>query len=428
MELSQRVDELEAELKIVKNEVQTVLLDIRERILSYYDNPFQVIEARSGGSKGDIDASLVGGSGDSGGASPVAQAPVEQRAAEPVTVSEAPKRAETAAETSELKALADQMHLERQAMEQERKALEQAMQATQQAAQAAAAAPPMMAAGMPTQPGMPVGQAMPAMAPAQPMMAQPMMAQPMMAQPMMGQPVQQPMQPTQMQYGPGPQAAPGEPVRHKHYHQKGDGRNYDDYDGDSRERYRVPYYDDEDETRGDDREPYYDDDRPRGSRRSSGGQGMRPSGRTAERDSSKETGDRKTGRRILTGKRRPGEGWLEHDDVEEETTEGTPVNLMTLIGLVRWVEKSIEKIGKDRVEAIVEIYRTAGFLPSSYNDTIPQIIRLAEDEKPEGVVTMGDSINVLLQLDSLLGGKFKTESAVLSTLFGDDGGYPWTKQ
>ena len=44
MELSQRVDELEAELKIIKNEVQTVLLDIRERVLSYYDNPFQVIE------------------------------------------------------------------------------------------------------------------------------------------------------------------------------------------------------------------------------------------------------------------------------------------------------------------------------------------------------------------------------------------------
>jgi hypothetical protein len=101
---------------------------------------------------------------------------------------------------------------------------------------------------------------------------------------------------------------------------------------------------------------------------------------------------------------------------------------MTLVGLVRWVEKSIKKIGKERVEAIVEIYRTAGYLPSNYSDTIPQIVRLADDEKPEELVTMGDSISVLLQLDSLLGGKFKTESAVLATLFGEDGGYPWTKQ
>jgi len=101
---------------------------------------------------------------------------------------------------------------------------------------------------------------------------------------------------------------------------------------------------------------------------------------------------------------------------------------MTLVGLVRWVEKSIRKIGKERVEAIVEIYRTAGYLPSNYSDTIPQIVKLAEDEKPEEPVTMGDSISVLLQLDSLLGGKFKTESAVLATLFGEEEGYPWTKQ
>lgn len=118
----------------------------------------------------------------------------------------------------------------------------------------------------------------------------------------------------------------------------------------------------------------------------------------------------------------------EKKDEKAPAAEETQVNLMTLIGLVRWVEKSIKKVGKERVQAIVEIYRTAGYLPASCKDIIPQVIRLAEDEKPDGAITMGDSINVLLQLDSLLGGKFKTESAVLSTLFDEDGGYPWTKQ
>ena len=118
----------------------------------------------------------------------------------------------------------------------------------------------------------------------------------------------------------------------------------------------------------------------------------------------------------------------EKKDEKAPAAEETQVNLMTLIGLVRWVEKSIKKVGKERVQAVVEIYRTAGYLPASCKDIIPQVIRLAEDEKPDGAITMGDSINVLLQLDSLLGGKFKTESAVLSTLFDEDGGYPWTKQ
>ena len=147
-----------------------------------------------------------------------------------------------------------------------------------------------------------------------------------------------------------------------------------------------------------------------------------------EREDAKETTGRgRATRQLNTGKGRSVRSWMAQEEEETATVE-PQVNLMTLVGLVRWAEKSIRKIWKDRVEAIVEIYRTAGYLSSNYNETIPQIIRLADDEKPEQPVTMGDSISVLLQLDSLLGGKFKTESTVLSTLFGDEGSYPWTKQ
>ena len=144
MELSQRVDELEAELKIVKNEVQTVLLDIRERVLSYYDNPFQVIEARSGGSKGDIDASIIGGDGGGSGAAPAAPAApaaVEPKPLEPAPrsdISEGAMKMDSGIQSGELKALADQMQLERQALEQERIAMEQANQALQAGASAMA--------------------------------------------------------------------------------------------------------------------------------------------------------------------------------------------------------------------------------------------------------------------------------------------------
>ncbi len=169
------------------------------------------------------------------------------------------------------------------------------------------------------------------------------------------------------------------------------------------------------------------------TRESAGRAGPCTEGRaSAGREETRSPERSKSGRRTS-----PEDRWTRRDREKQEEKgkieEAAPqasqqVNLMTLVGLVRWVEKSIKKIGKERVEAIVEIYRTAGYLPSSYNDTIPQIIRLAEDEKPEGPVSMGDSINVLLQLDNLLGGKFKAESAVLATLFGEEGGYPWTKQ
>ena len=437
MELSQRVDELEAEIKIVKNEVQTVLLDIRERVLSYYDNPFQVIEARSGGSKGDVDASIIGGGG--GGDSsppaaapaPVAPAAVEQRPPEMAMggeFSEGARRMEES--SSQMKAMADQMQLERQAIEQERRALDQARQAASQAAQAQMAAPEQYGMGIPGQqtPGMPgqFGSGMPGQfGPGMPGQLTPGMpgqfGQPMQAMPGYGPPQQMGQQPMQQSMAPQmPQPMQGsEPVHHKHIHQK---ERTDDY------RERIDDYDEDGE---------YDDvceSHPRqgtreGRRRPSsggGGQGVRPSRRMPmERDQVREDEGRRPARRVISGKRRQWDYWSTEEESAEDQTE---VNLMTLIGLVRWVEKSIKKIGKEKVEAIVEIYRTAGYLPSSYKDTIPQIILLADDEKPEGSVSMGDSISVLLQLDGLLGGKFKTESAVLSTLFGDDGDYPWTKQ
>ena len=425
MELSQRVDELEAELKIVKNEVQTVLLDIRERVLSYYDNPFQVIEARSGGSKGDVDASIIGGDRGGSNAAPapapaVAPAAVEQQPLAPARgseISEGAMKMDGGMQSGELKLLADQMQLERQSLELERRAMEQANQALQAGAssmvpgQFGAATPGQFG---PTAPGQ-FGSAVPGQfgptapgqfgAGAQAMPGQPMMQQPM--QPMMQQPMQPMMQAPQGMQG-------SQPMVHNHTHKR-------DYPED---------FDEEEGGLGDTRESYTRQGGARQDRRPSSGQGTRPGRRmSAERDDSDEERGRRPARRLNAGKRRPGEGWITHTEAEEETAaEGQEVNLMTLIGLVRWVEKSIQKIGKERVEAIVEIYRTAGYLPSSYNDTIPQVIRLADDEKPEGVITMGDSISVLLQLDSLLGGKFKTESAVLSTLFGDDGGYPWTKQ
>ncbi len=417
MELSQRVDELEAELKIVKNEVQAVLLDIRERILSYYDNPFQIIEAKSGGSKGDVDASIIGGGGSDGGktdaspAAPQAQAP-SQAPLEPTRPAAAVE-----AESGQMKALMDQMERERKALEQEKELLNQERQLAQTvSAQQSLGAQPGM--GIP-------GQGMPMQGMAQPMQQTPMMMQPPMQAPMGQMPMgQMPIQP-----GMGPiMAQPmqgglptqgGMPVQHQHTHNRG-GAESPEGDGYS-ERRGYPDY----QETGNYREGGT-------NRRSSGAQGSRKPGRELEERGS--TGSRRSDK--FDRRKSSGARWSEKDrekqeetSPEEESTaqETSQVNLMVLVGLVRWVEKSIRKIGKDRVEAIIEIYRTAGYLPAGYNDTIPQVIRLAEDEKPEEPVSMGDSINVLLQLDNLLGGKFKAESAVLATLFGEEGGYPWTK-
>ncbi len=383
MELSRRVDELEAELKIVKNEVQTVLLDIRERILSHYDNPFQVIEAAAPKKAGD-NAVM-------GAAAPVpaeAPAPAEKKGPEP---GEGAKKMQEAIGPNEFKALSDQLESQKQAFEQHKREALNTQPPTPMAAPPPYSVPPQMMGGFPQQPMPPMGPGMWGAGAVPNMGASPTPPpEPFPQAPPVGRTpaaAPQPMQHHHFQSGPGPKAKPPE------------GRGNIEPGG----------------TRGP----------------APGQQGPRPMRRGPEEKEG--TGAQGFGRRFPTEARRAAaEGKTESppkgEKKDEKAPEESQVNLMTLIGIVRWVEKSIKKVGKERVEAIVEIYRTAGYLPASCKDIIPQVIRLAEDEKPEGVITMGDSISVLLQLDSLLGGKFKTESAVLSTLFDEDGGYPWTKQ
>ena len=356
MELNQRIDELEGELKIVKNEVQSVLLDIRERVLAYYDNPFQVTAVKSSPKKGPEMASMAttNVAGEEPTWKPLKQAGADQ--------SNGDSKMEEEAGTSQLKALMDQLAREREELKQEQQVVHSPNPVRSQVAQS----------GSPIEPD----------------------------------------------YG-GPefQSAQSLPMA------RGFGPSQGDYRLPERDLWQRPDELPREETN-------YD-------QRSSPGQGSDPRRKMGIEE--ERTGG--TGRR---GVRRPpansrpyerdANRYIEGTDVETEQVQNfdmngdqTEINLLTLVGLVRWAEKSISKIGKERVEAVVEIYQTSGCLPASYKEVIPQIIRLADGEKPEAQPTMGDSLNVLLQLDSLLGKKFKTQAAVLSTLFGDDGGYPWTK-
>ncbi|MCL0095194.1 hypothetical protein M1O52_01460 [Dehalococcoidia bacterium] len=339
MELNQRIDELESELKIVKNEVQSVLLDIRERVLSYYDNPFQAVGVNAPPRKEPETATTVTtniADGEPAG-KPLEQARDDQSSED--------SKMEEEAGTSQLKALMDQLEREQEALKREQQA---ARSPTLSEAQPAQALPP----------------------------------------------------------------APGF------------GPSQGDYRPPERDRRQRPAETERGET-GSDQGP-------------SPGPGSDPRWRMRAEEESTQGAGRRTVRRPPGSPRSEERGMDRHDeaaDVEREELQDwdangdqTEVNLLTLVGLARWAEKSTSRIGKERVEAVVEIYQTAGCLPTSYKDVIPQIIRLADGEKPEGEVTMGDSLNVLLQLDSLLGKKFKTQAAILSTLFGDDGGYPWIKQ
>jgi len=467
MEINQRVDELEGELKIIKNEVQSVLLDVREHVLSYYKNPFQMVNMQqpkgggeagitagissgsggkdrmpnSGGSRGSGEqmgngggqtpnlgngsdqAPNSGGGGTSGGQTPAfgsgssgREQPAEERPYGTANKEQGGgARMEIGQEgTSQLKALMDQLERERQALKQK----------SQEPATPFTPLPGTMAQPATAAQSDPTAQfAQPAWGmqfiPGSPSVQQP------------GQPPQTSVRPPAMQPVQMPQATPGYQIAQGDSSYPDLSAGTDTADINDRPSYRPgnrPRKRSPEEREGTEEK----EERGVGNKRRFGN-GYKSEARDIEPRDSFEGEKGRWSEQRFGSSRSETKGIESHgkgdEPVEKDSAaQGKQVNLLTLVGLVRWVESSVKKIGKEKVEAIVEIYRTAGYLPESHNAVIAQIIRLAQGEKPEGPVPMGVSILVLLQLDSLLGGKFQTESSILSTLFTEDGGYPWTKQ
>ncbi|MDD5093380.1 MAG: hypothetical protein PHV74_03235 [Dehalococcoidia bacterium] len=397
METNKKIDELESELKVLKNEVQSVLIDIREHVLSYYKNPFQMVNLSPPKGEGADSATSSTNTNVSGGKEQVVtEKPPERNEQEQ---DKGAKMEDIQEGTSQLKALMDQLERERQALKQERLRPVAATPAPlpEEPVQPEIAASPGPAAQF-SQPSQWGGQSMPGSQP-----------------PGAGAEIFE-----------GPSARP---VASSRKRATGRRERFDESEGEDRGNWSEPRVSSSyraeargarlSDERQDERRPGVD---------SRGGSSYRAEARGA-RLSDERQDERRPGAESKDGSSYQAEA--RDTKTPEEgipAVDGKQMNLLTLVGLVRWVERSIKKVGKEKVEAIVEIYRTAGYLPETHKEIIAQIIRLAEGEKPEGPVTMGASILVLLQLDSLLGGKFQTESSIISTLFNEDGGYPWTKQ
>ena len=99
---------------------------------------------------------------------------------------------------------------------------------------------------------------------------------------------------------------------------------------------------------------------------------------------------------------------------------GTPIlDMATIAGLARWASIGIRRVGRGRIEAIIEIYRTAGHLNPGIDEILLQITRLADGDEPDVRAPMKDCIAVLLQLDALLSQGTSSEKAVLALLLDD---------
>ena len=104
-------------------------------------------------------------------------------------------------------------------------------------------------------------------------------------------------------------------------------------------------------------------------------------------------------------------------EYRSSSENGAGISLITVAGLSRWVDDSVEKIGKERTEVMVEACHVVGYLPEELKDLLNRLVRLAQvDEPKKRKIATGDYLSVIAQLDSLLGFSSESEGALLSIL------------
>ena len=90
----------------------------------------------------------------------------------------------------------------------------------------------------------------------------------------------------------------------------------------------------------------------------------------------------------------------EHD--EGQTEQSPAADLLTIATLAAWLEESLERLGKDRVRSIVEIYSSMGGLQGQVKEILLQLINLSGAPATQPAPPMREHLRALAELDSLL--------------------------
>lgn len=103
------------------------------------------------------------------------------------------------------------------------------------------------------------------------------------------------------------------------------------------------------------------------------------------------------------------------------------LDLAVIAGLTEWVDRTTQRVGKQRAGAIVEGLHSIGRLPGGMKDFLVRFVTLSADIEPDRQLKAKDYLTVLSQLEGLLGRSGKSELSLISILNSDEE-TEWTRQ
>ena len=111
---------------------------------------------------------------------------------------------------------------------------------------------------------------------------------------------------------------------------------------------------------------------------------------------------------------------LRKESVVEESAlpEKDPgMDMITLISLVRWVDKNSERIGKDRVMVILDIYAMSGRITEETRDIVKGLCALGRNDETR--VPVRDVVAAMLTIDGVLDERVSESQRLMSMLYDD---------
>jgi archaellum component FlaD/FlaE len=125
---------------------------------------------------------------------------------------------------------------------------------------------------------------------------------------------------------------------------------------------------------------------------------------------SRQPGTQQTGQQVNP---RSGDGHKGHQ-VSHSQSDGASLSLIA--GLTGWVDRTTQRIGKRRAEALIEGLEALGYLSATTKDFLLKFISFCDAKEPEQAVTAKDYLAALAQLEGLLGESNTSQMALISML------------
>ena len=96
------------------------------------------------------------------------------------------------------------------------------------------------------------------------------------------------------------------------------------------------------------------------------------------------------------------------------------MDLVTLVGVVRWVDQAVQRLGQRRVDALLDVWQMTGRISEPTKEMIQRLCALTHEDQDERV-PLRELVAMMIQMEAVLDTKETSNSRLLAMLFDDPG-------